>query len=117
MVFFSKMSLIMFSLKVSQVGTTGLDQESSRWEAAESKDVNGLVAPSSSTTGALQPPKQREGGRSCISTCHTRQATPAALWSSGVKLKSPLQVHLVSFELLGILEENSRFGIHFNSFR
>ena len=43
-------------------------------EAAESTEVDGLVALSSST-GALQPPKQRMGG-SCVSICHTARQPP-----------------------------------------
>lgn len=65
-IFFSKMYLIIFLPNFSLVGTTGLVVG----DAAKSKEVDGLVAPSSPSTRALHPLKQREGGQSCASSHH-----------------------------------------------
>lgn len=94
---------------------------------ANSKEVGGLVAPSSSSTRALELPKQ-----SCISTyCTTNPQLPAALCSS-VELSIKTQATYVvgasgelwslrpqpgplSMTTAGILEVKSRFGISYFS--
>ena len=50
----------------SLAGTTGLVVG----DAGERKEADGLVAPSSPSTRALHPPKQREGGQSGASSHH-----------------------------------------------
>lgn len=67
-----------------------------------SKEVDGLVA-SSSSTGALQPPKQREGGQKGVMFPPATNEPYEAQRSSALKPKSPVQVHLVSCRLLGCI--------------
>lgn len=58
------------------------------WDVAKDKEVDGLAAPSFSSTRALQLPKQRDGG-SCVSTC-SHQKPCGAQWSLASRPKSPL---------------------------
>ena len=128
MTFFSKMSLIIFLLKVSPVSTTGLGQEPGHGEGSREQRGGWASCPlillhqGSAVTKA-------EGDRMelCLHL-HHRQAAPATLWSSALRPKPPLQVRLVSCRLLGYspctqhdcgcqgILEKSRFGTEFHQF-